>query len=168
MEAHFLRASSLKRWIQCNSFAQTTELAAAAAKSLQSCGTLCDPIDRSLPGSSVRGILQARILEWGAISFSNAQSLGSGIYSSLRFFIFTPIPFHRTPKNPSSLAIMCLMCVFYYEREKEGECIGLLTLQNQFCLYLCSFNITEFYVQGFYLQDSYQRIGLLHLKGYLS
>ena len=47
------------------------EDAAAAAKSLQSCPTLCDPIDGSLPGSSVPGILQARILEWVAISFSN-------------------------------------------------------------------------------------------------
>ena len=46
--------------------------AAAAAKSLQSCPTLCDPIDDSPPGSSVPGILQARILEWVAISFSNA------------------------------------------------------------------------------------------------
>ena len=45
--------------------------AAAAAKSLQSCPTLCDPIDGSLPGSSVPGILQARILEWATISFSN-------------------------------------------------------------------------------------------------
>ena len=45
---------------------------AAAAKSHQSCPTLCDPIDGSPPGSSVRGILQARILEWVAISFSNA------------------------------------------------------------------------------------------------
>ena len=46
--------------------------AAAAAKSLQSCLTLCDPTDGSPPGSSVPGILQARILEWAAISFSNA------------------------------------------------------------------------------------------------
>ena len=45
---------------------------AAAAKSLQSCPTLCSPIDGSPPGSSVPGILQARILEWAAISFSNA------------------------------------------------------------------------------------------------
>ena len=45
---------------------------AATAKSLQSCLTLCDPIDRSPPGSSVPGILQARTLEWVAISFSNA------------------------------------------------------------------------------------------------
>ena len=45
---------------------------AAAAKSLQSCWTLCDPIDGSPPGSSVPGILPARTLEWVAISFSNA------------------------------------------------------------------------------------------------
>ena len=47
--------------------------AAAAAKSLQSCPTLCDPIDGSPSGSSVPGILQARTLEWVAISFSNAR-----------------------------------------------------------------------------------------------
>ena len=46
--------------------------AAAAVKSLQSCLTLCDPIDGSLPGSPIPGILQARTLEWVAISFSNA------------------------------------------------------------------------------------------------
>jgi len=46
--------------------------AAAAAKSLQSCPTLCDSIDGSPPGSPVPGILQARTLEWVGISFSNA------------------------------------------------------------------------------------------------
>ena len=46
--------------------------ASAAAKSLQSCPTLCDLIDGSPPGSPVPGILQARTLEWVAISFSNA------------------------------------------------------------------------------------------------
>ena len=46
--------------------------AAAAAKSLQSCPTLCDPIDGSPPGFPVPGILQARTLEWVAISFFNA------------------------------------------------------------------------------------------------
>ena len=45
---------------------------AAAAKLLQSCPTLCDPIDSSPPGSPVPGILQARTLEWVAISFSSA------------------------------------------------------------------------------------------------
>ena len=47
-------------------------LKTVAAKSLQLCPTLCDPRDGSPPGSSVPGILQARILEWVAISFSNA------------------------------------------------------------------------------------------------
>ena len=51
---------------------QVPAVAAAAAKSLQSCPTLCDPIDSSSPGSPVPGILQARTLEWVAISFSNA------------------------------------------------------------------------------------------------
>ena len=52
--------------------AQRYEYTAAAAKSLQSCPTLCDPIDGSPPGSPVPGILQARTLEWVTISFSNA------------------------------------------------------------------------------------------------
>ena len=50
----------------------TLMAAAAAAKSPQLCPTLCDPIDGSPPGSPVPGILQARTLEWVAISFSNA------------------------------------------------------------------------------------------------
>ena len=50
----------------------TLPAAAAAAKSLQSCLTLCDPIDGSPPGSPIPGNLQARTLEWVAISFSNA------------------------------------------------------------------------------------------------
>ena len=52
--------------------ANETTAAAAAAKSLQSCPTLCHPIDGSPPGSAIPGILQARTLEWVAISFSNA------------------------------------------------------------------------------------------------
>ena len=54
------------------SFGSSSAAAAAAAKSLQSCLTLCDPIDSSPPGSPVPGILQARTLEWVAIAFSNA------------------------------------------------------------------------------------------------
>ena len=53
-------------------FVLMLDAAAAAAKSLQSCPTLCDPIDGSPPGSPVPGILQARTLEWVAMSFSNA------------------------------------------------------------------------------------------------
>ena len=61
-----------KRFVPVIFFFLTPVLAAAAAKSLQSCPTLCDPIDGSPPGSPVPGILQARTLEWAAISFSNA------------------------------------------------------------------------------------------------
>ena len=57
---------------QWNNPTQGDTAAAAAAKSLQSCPTPCDPIDSSPPGSPVPGILQARTLEWVAISFSNA------------------------------------------------------------------------------------------------
>ena len=53
-------------------FGLKSNTAAAAAKSLQSCPTLCDPIDSSPPGSAIPGILQARTLEWVAISFSTA------------------------------------------------------------------------------------------------
>ena len=61
---HFACEHPLLLWKTC--------VAAAAAKLLQSCPTLCDPMDGSPPGSSVPGILQARTLEWVAISFSNA------------------------------------------------------------------------------------------------
>ena len=53
-------------------YAAAAAAAAAAAESLQSCPTLCNSIDGSPPGSPIPGILQARILEWVAISFSNA------------------------------------------------------------------------------------------------
>ena len=60
--------------------------AATAAKLLQSCPTLCDPIDSSLPGSSVLGILQARILEWVTISFSNACMHAKSLQSCLTLY----------------------------------------------------------------------------------
>ena len=62
----FGREGDLATW------GKSAAAASAAAKSLQSCPTLCDPIDSSPPGSPVPGILQARTLEWVAISFSNA------------------------------------------------------------------------------------------------
>ena len=73
--------SVLMRWMKLEPIIQSEvsqekktpiQYAAAAAKSLQSCLTLCDPMDCSLLGSSVPGILQARTLEWVAISFSSA------------------------------------------------------------------------------------------------
>ena len=61
---------------------------AAAAKSLQSCPTLCDPIDGSPPGSPVPGILQARTLEWVAISFSNAWQWKVKVKSLSRVLLY--------------------------------------------------------------------------------
>ena len=63
--------------------------AAAAAKSLQSCPTLCDPIDDSALGSAIPGILQARTLEWVAISFSNAWKWKVKVRSLSRVRLFT-------------------------------------------------------------------------------
>ena len=69
--------SITKRWDQnfVKAVLYIVEVSAAAAKSSQSCPTLCDPIDGSPPGSPIPGILQARTLEWVAISFSNAWKL---------------------------------------------------------------------------------------------
>ena len=56
--------------------------AAAAAKVLQSCPTLCDPTDCSPPGSSVHGSFQARVLEWGATDFSESYDIDIDIFIS--------------------------------------------------------------------------------------
>ena len=64
------------------------EDAAAAAKSLQSCPTLCDPIDGRPPGSAIPGILQARTLEWVATSFSNAWNWKVKVKSLSRVWLF--------------------------------------------------------------------------------
>ena len=75
--------------------------AAAAAKSLQSCPTLHDPIDGSPPGSPVPGILQARTLEWVAISFSNASKWKVKVKSLSRVrFLATPWTLaHQAPPS---------------------------------------------------------------------
>ena len=64
--------AGLKLNIRKTKIIASSSIAAEAAKSLQSCLTLCDPIDGSSTGSPIPGILQARTLEWVAISFSNA------------------------------------------------------------------------------------------------
>ena len=75
--------------------------AAAAAKSLQSCSTLCDPIDSRPPGSPVPGILQARTLEWVAISFSSAWKWKVKVKSLSRVRLFrTPwTAVHQAPPS---------------------------------------------------------------------
>ena len=74
--------------------------AAATAKSLQLCSTLCDPIDGSPPGSSVPGILQARTLEWVAISFSNAGKWKVKVKS------LSPIQLLATPWTAAHQALL--------------------------------------------------------------
>ena len=117
--------------------------AAAAAKSLQSCPTLCDPIDGSPAGSPVPGILQARTLEWVAISFSNAgkwkvkvkslscvwlfetpwtaayQAPPSMGFSRQEYWSGVPLP---SPESilipPNSMAYIC--CVVSRSRSSKG------------------------------------------------
>ena len=76
--------------------------AAAAAKSLQSCPTLCDPIDGGPPGSPVPGILQARTLEWVAISFSSAWKCKVKVKSLSRVQLFTT-PWTAAHQAPPSM-----------------------------------------------------------------
>jgi len=101
--------------------------AAAAAKSLQSCLTLCDPVDSSPPRSPIPGILQARSLEWVAISFSNAWKWKVKVKSFSRVWLFaTPwTAAHQAPPSmgfsrqeywsgvpsPSQIDQVCLFCV---------------------------------------------------------
>ena len=117
----------------------------SAAKSLQSCPTLCDPIDGSPPGSPVPGILQERALEWVAISFSNArkwkvkvkplsrvlpsasprtaayQAVSSMGFSSEEYWNGVPLP---SPEEISSLSHFILFLYFFALISEEGFLIS--------------------------------------------
>ena len=84
------------------SFSKDSHAAAVAAKSLQSCLTLCDPTDGSPPGSPVPGVLQARTLEWVAISFSNAWKWKVKVKSLSRVRLFTA-PWTAAHQAPQSM-----------------------------------------------------------------
>ena len=122
----------------------------AAAKLLQSCLTLCNPIDGSPPGSAIPGILQARTLEWVAISFSNARKWKVNVKSLSRVRLFTT-PWTATYQAPLSMGFSskstgmgchCLLHLFLlfwlYSR-----CIKLLHLlfHERFKSYLQAFFI---------------------------
>ena len=99
--------------------------AAAAAKSLQSCPTLCDPVDSSPPGSSIPGILQARILEWVAISFSKIGRVGFNIHSTENL----------SPSPNSSYYISIYVCKIKFlvrKLKQESRSFGF-----QSCLHQC-------------------------------
>ena len=95
---------TLPTWIWCfgSQYKDFSAAAAAAAKSLQSCPTLWDPIDGSPWGSPVPGILQARTLEWVAISFSNAWKWKVKVKSLSRVQLFT-IPWTAAHQAPPSM-----------------------------------------------------------------
>ena len=94
-------------------------VAAAAAKSLQSCPTPCDPMEGSLPDSSIPGIFQARVLEWVAIAFSDVSPyISSNLYCILQiwqmcvlYIIFKILPFRTeqvpAPKSLQSCPTLC-------------------------------------------------------------
>ena len=99
--------------------------AAAAAKSLQSCPTLCDPIDGSPPGSPVLGILQARTLEWVAISFSNAGKWKVKVKSLSRVRL----------EQPHGLQPTRLLCPWDFPGKSTGvecHCLLLSTYSSAF------------------------------------
>ena len=98
--------------------------AAAAAKSLQSCPTLCDPIDGSPPGSPVPGILQARTLEWVAISFSNAWKWKVKVKSLSRVWLFAT-PWTAAYQAPPSMG--------FSRQEHWSGCHCLLLCLNAHC-----------------------------------
>ena len=89
-------------WSMNHEWKCCVSLAAAAAKSLQSCPTLCDPIYGSPPGSPVPGILQARILEWVAISFSNAWNWKVKMKSFSRIWLLAT-PWTAAHQAPPSM-----------------------------------------------------------------
>ena len=118
--------------------------AAAAAKSLQSCLTLCDPRDGSPPDSPVPGILQARTLEWVAISFSNAWKWKLKVKSLSRVWLFaTPwTAAHQAPpsmgssrqEHRSGMSLPSLNPVVIRHHNSS-----LIQLEGKLHLFVCSF-----------------------------
>ena len=126
------------------------EAAAAAAKSLQSCPTLCNPIDGSPPGSPVTGILQARTLEWVAISFSNAWKWKVKVKLLSRFQLFVTLwtAAYQAPPSMgfsrqeywSGVPLPSLVYEAVYPKTKQNqkkvrlEKMGLYQTQNLWCV----------------------------------
>ena len=101
----------------------------AAAKSLQSCPTLCDPIDGSPPGSPVPGILQARTLEWVAISFANAWKWKVKVKSLSRVWLLAT-PWTAAHQAPLSMGF------------SRQECWSVVPLPSP-CLNMSTFQMSQ-------------------------
>ena len=100
---------------------QWLSVAAAAAKSIQLCLTLCDPIDGSPPGSPIPGILQARTLEWAAISFSNAWRWKEKVKSLSHVWLLA-IPWTAAYQAPPSMG---------FSRQEYWSGVPLPSLDSQ-------------------------------------
>ena len=131
---------------------------AATAKSLQSCPTLCDPRDGSPPGSAVPGILQARTLEWVAISFSNACKWKGKVKSLSRVQLFmTPWttayqvpPSMGFPHKSTGVGHQCRLLAYYIFP------LPFIFLTWNFILQvglwiIYSWDLCYFYSYGFYI-----------------
>ena len=108
-------------------------IAAAAAKSLQSYLTLCNPTDSSPPGSPAPGILQARILEWVAISFSNVWKWKVKVksLSRVQFFATTWTAAHQAPPSmdfPGKSTGVGCHCLLRSHSSRSPQCTGLSSL----------------------------------------
>ena len=132
---------------------------AATAKSLQSCPTLCDPIDGSPPGSPIPGILQARTLEWVTISFSNAWKWKVKVksLSRVRLLVTSWTAAHQAPPSMG------------FSRQENWSGVPLPSP----CLWTCLFNSSAYFKNWvaflllncesfyiFWLQILYQRYDL--------
>ena len=106
----------------------SSKAAAAAAKSLQLCLTLCDPIDNSPPGCPVPGILQARTLEWVAISFSNAWKWKVKVKSLSRVWLYAT-PWTTAYQAPPSVGFS--RKEYWSGENHSGGGISLLLTQGK-------------------------------------
>ena len=131
------------------------------AKSLQSCLTLCDPIDGSLPGSPIHGIFQARVLEWGAIAFSGLEhSVQIYMYVCVYIYIYIFYSmdgfygfFHKMlPKNLNELFGPPNICI----HECVHICIYIHTLYTYTHIYIL-YTHTHTYIYNFSI-TSYRKI----------
>ena len=124
----------VQQWTSITESLARQAAAAAAAKSLQSCPTLCDPIDGSPPGSAVPGIFQARTLEWVAISFSKDRQSASQNPNRGRSVVSDSVRPHRRqptrllcpwdfPGKSTGVGCHCLL-------QRQTECISKTKRRN--------------------------------------
>ena len=131
----FFSAKAHQPHITVNGFSKRT----AAAKSLQSCPTLCDPIDVSPPGSPAPGILQARTLEWVAISFSNAWKWKVKV-KSLSHIRFLATPWTAAYQAPPSMGF-----------SRQGYWSGV-PLPSRTLIIVCAYLLVSFLWHSNYIQ----------------